>query len=766
MNPENSPVIRKNNAAPMAPWTNRSAAGGGMAPAAHVPAGDAANEVNPWQRIRRLLRGRMWLAVTLAAICAIVGGGIGYKALKPEYRSDGMIEIRPILASPLGGNNDEQGLPMYSEYVQSQANILMSQRVVQAAMESDEWQALGRGNSPKAMEKFIKSLEVSYVDGSFLIRVSFTDPDPNAAQIAVKSMIQAYMSIYGDVESKELRDKMNMVDRDRQSRMQDRKAKEDQILQIAHDYGTVDLSTLHAALIDEVVRLESQLEQEQLALVAAQANAPRSMMSRKTGDEKQPVFTAQQIAAVDPIMQRYFQEVEADQDQIAQLQANGYGANHPLVRKAQADLSTTQARINTYAANYKPSPIASANGADSLALAGASIDQLKLQVDMLQQMYSQKRDAAAKVGNAFIQIKGLQNDVDQLKETVDQDTKLVDQYDAELKMNLTGRIKVTSFGDVPVTPATDRRQEVGLLGFLLGGACPVGVLMLVGLMDRRYRYSEDADGGMNLLGILPNLPDLLGDPKQASIAAHCVHQVRTMLQLRMHSEDSNLFAVTSAAPGDGKTSLTLALGLSFAASGSRTLLIDCDLVGAALSRRLGVNGEVGILQAMSAGRASEFCVATDIENLSILPAGNTDMHTAGSFSPSAIRKVMNEARKNYDIVLIDTGPVMGSIETSSVGAHADGVIIVVSRGQQRVLVERSVSQLRMVGARVLGIVFNRAEEADFERSVSRYSMRSIRPGQELATREKGPARSKAYGPVAGAVATSFTPGKDYDSDDV
>src|SRR6202012_5756077 len=109
------------------------------------------------------------------------------------------------------------------------------------------------------------------------------------------------------------------------------------------------------------------------------------------------------------------------------------------------------------------------------------------------------------------------------------------------------------------------------------------------------------------------------------------------------------------------------------------------------------------------GKALEFCIPTEIENLTVLPAGNTDLHTAGSFSPSAVRKVMNDAKKNFDIVLVDTGPVLGSIETSSVGAHSDGVIVVVSRGQQRPLVERSVAQLRMVGARVLGIVFNRAE---------------------------------------------------------
>src|SRR5205085_4585273 len=141
-----------------------------------------------------------------------------------------------------------------------------------------------------------------------------------------------------------------------------------------------------------------------------------------------------------------------------------------------------------------------------------------------------------------------------------------------------------------------------MLGGALGGGLPVALLLLIGLLDSRYRYSDDAGGtnmaGLTLLGILPNLPDRLSDPGQASVAAHCVHQIRTMLQINA-GQDRSAFAVTSASPGDGKTSLTLALGLSFAASGSRTLLIDADLVGAGLTARLGMNGPEGILEAIT-----------------------------------------------------------------------------------------------------------------------------------------------------------------------
>ena len=128
------------------------------------------------------------------------------------------------------------------------------------------------------------------------------------------------------------------------------------------------------------------------------------------------------------------------------------------------------------------------------------------------------------------------------------------------------------------------------------------VVMLVSVLDGRFRYSDEANtdlGGIPLLGILPNLPDLLTDPSQAATAAHCVHQIRTILQITGHNTEKRVFTITSGSPGDGKTSLTLALGLSFAASGSRTLLVDGDMIGGGLTVRLNVNAEHGVLEAMA-----------------------------------------------------------------------------------------------------------------------------------------------------------------------
>jgi polysaccharide biosynthesis transport protein len=242
------------------------------------------------------------------------------------------------------------------------------------------------------------------------------------------------------------------------------------------------------------------------------------------------------------------------------------------------------------------------------------------------------------------------------------------------------------------------------------------------------------------------------------------------LQINSGGEEQQVYCVTSAQPGDGKTSLTLALAANERASGSRTLLIDCDLVGAGLTARLDMGGPEGVLEAMTNRSLLEYIRQTDIADLAMLPVGSAQAHHAGLFSPAALRRLVTEAKKHFEVVLIDTGPILGSIEATPVCAASDAVILTVSRGQQRPLVEKALQHLLSIGARFAGVVFNRAQTRDFERSISGMSLRSVARHQQTGANGNGAGgfrkpQEKTFGPVARAVASSFNPPTDGQRDD-
>jgi Mrp family chromosome partitioning ATPase len=122
------------------------------------------------------------------------------------------------------------------------------------------------------------------------------------------------------------------------------------------------------------------------------------------------------------------------------------------------------------------------------------------------------------------------------------------------------------------------------------------------------------------------------------------------------------------------------------------------------------------------------CVrATGVKGLSLLTTGNADGAQAGNLSPAAVHRLIGEARSNFEVVLVDSGPMLGCIEASLFAPEADGVILIVTRGQHRPIVDSALKHLKAVGGQVIGMVFNRAKSTDIYGSLSGSSRRSVMP---------------------------------------
>jgi capsular exopolysaccharide synthesis family protein len=206
--------------------------------------------------------------------------------------------------------------------------------------------------------------------------------------------------------------------------------------------------------------------------------------------------------------------------------------------------------------------------------------------------------------------------------------------------------------------------------------------------------------------------------------------MRVMLEVA-HRDRAPAYLMTSSAPGEGKTGLTAALALSYALSGSRTLVIDADLMGRGLTSGHNADNEPGLCEALIEGSLSGFVRETTTAGLWLLPAGQTGGDGAARLSAIPVQRLLDEARQSFDVILIDSGPILGSVEASVISQKVDGVVFVVSRGQQRPLVRRALAQLRIVSAKMAGVVFNRADSQEFSRVAYMSSMRT-RPNQGAA----------------------------------
>jgi Mrp family chromosome partitioning ATPase len=146
---------------------------------------------------------------------------------------------------------------------------------------------------------------------------------------------------------------------------------------------------------------------------------------------------------------------------------------------------------------------------------------------------------------------------------------------------------------------------------------------------------------------------------------------------------------------------------------------------------------VGLLDVLS-GEGLEDCVTgTGKPGLFVLPLGSARPHNAGQLSPAAVQRIVTEARAAFDVVLIDTGPVLGSLEAPIVATQSDAVVLVMARGEQHSLAKRAIDRLMGVGARTAGIVFNRAASSE----VTRFAFSSSSSSRTSSQRKLPPAES-------------------------
>mgnify|MGYP005845605735 CR=1 FL=1 len=731
---------------PADPWTGGSTALG-------MPQSSPATGSQPLQKIHRLLRGRYIVATILGLIGGMVGGYYGWNSVKPSYRATGIIEIKPY--TPRLADSDKV-MPYYTQHMATEAARIRTADVVRVAMETPEWRdAGGPPPSPRSLGGFQAGLSATQVKNSFYINVAFEHADPKLAAAGVNAVLAAFRKTYDTRKGEDAKAKIEQMAEARDALLGKIASHERDIAAIAEKYGTSDLQKLYESRID----LQGSYER---GLMGAEANLAAAQDVKRLAREQGNPLTIGDLAQIDKsgLLRK---RIEQRQELELRLANMGHmGNNNPAVVQVRQQLANLENLIEQQAneirkTTYGLMPDLSGTGT-SIVVTQQLIDQLESRVKhlktALENLKVEFRAIAAdryRIDQLNADIRKFRGEYENIRSTID---SLVGQS------MLSGTPGTVGSGDSPAI-SNDKRKTMAIAGFGLGAAVPVLAVVLLGLLDTRFRYSDDAGGGMGgltLLGILPNLPDRLSDPQQASIAAHCVHQIRTMLQLSMNRDAPTSLCITSAASGDGKTSLSLALGLSFAASGSRTLMIDSDLVGGGLSNRLGqADSPSGLLEAVTTGRLLEYVRTTDVQDLAVLPVGQAHVQHAGVFSPTAMRRLINEAKKHFEVIIIDTGPLMGAIEATPVCASVDGVILAVSRGQSRPLVERSLEHLRNIGARISGVVFNRAQARDFARSISGMSVRSAARSAANGYGHNRRSEGGHLGPVAKAVHSDVGP---------
>ena len=323
-----------------------------------------------------------------------------------------------------------------------------------------------------------------------------------------------------------------------------------------------------------------------------------------------------------------------------------------------------------------------------------------------------------------------------------------------------GDVDIVNLADMPYAPewtTTPLKLTLGLLlGFLLGA----GAAFLLEALNTSIRRPEDLEVALHVpgLAVIPQLSasaraprrfgGLLGPGKKADLASkraaaslgagsapfsvgvEAFRMLRTSLVWCEQGDDMKSLVVTSAAPGEGKTLTSANLSVTFAYDGLRVLLIDCDVRRPRLHGLFQVPRSPGLMELLTpssngsdaadsltfnpdAGRTDSGRPITDVirptsvKGLSLLTCGALPTNASNLLSGIRMRVLLQELAKSFDLVILDTPPVLATADAGILASLADGVLLVVRAGQtDRVAAKRAHQQLVNVGARIVGTVLN------------------------------------------------------------
>ncbi|MFD2134632.1 GumC family protein [Novosphingobium resinovorum] len=278
-------------------------------------------------------------------------------------------------------------------------------------------------------------------------------------------------------------------------------------------------------------------------------------------------------------------------------------------------------------------------------------------------------------------------------------------------------ITIVDRAEVPRDPSSPILFVNLALALVLGIIFAAAAVFLREIFDDAIRTPEDVERklGIRLLGLIPMLKDEESiDERIADRRSGVSEAYRSLVTNLQYSTATGLpqvLTITSSKEGEGKSTTARTVARDVASLGKKVLLVDTDLRRPTLHRIMGDEGKSGLTDVLTGNKTFDQVVApSDIETLNYVSGLPTPPDPALILSGEGLTAFLALARERYDLVVIDSLPLLGLSDAVILSSHADGVLFVIDgAGFHRGAVKSALRRLTLVGANVLGVALNRFE---------------------------------------------------------
>ncbi|TAJ60724.1 polysaccharide biosynthesis tyrosine autokinase [Variovorax sp.] len=295
-----------------------------------------------------------------------------------------------------------------------------------------------------------------------------------------------------------------------------------------------------------------------------------------------------------------------------------------------------------------------------------------------------------------------------------------------VKEGKVGNVRLLDKATEPKRPVKPQKALVVALSLVLGLLAGIALAIVRSKMSSGIHNPQEIEDrlGLSVYSVVPQALEqdallqliatgaggaqVLAVTAPESLAIESLRNLRISLQLALMESGSNKVLVTGATPGVGKSFVSSNYAVIMAQAGKRVLLIDADLRKGHINKSFGLPRQGGLADVLAGDMACEQAIHSQVlPNLDVLTTGNYPFNPANMMLSSALGDILNEASQRYDLVVIDSPPVLVAADAAAVSAHVGAILLVARDGLTQIgELSESVKRLAHANQRVSGVVFN------------------------------------------------------------
>lgn len=684
------------------------------------------------------------------ALCAgfLVGGVLAmatYFLVPPaKYTARAMLHVnstQPRILLKVGENESD-----YMAYQRTQLALLKSRLVLGTALKDPEVAKLEIvAQKVDPIEWLEKELQVDFASGSEILRISINGEKPREPMLLVNAVTQAYMDEIVDVETKQRRERYDLLKETWNRYQENLKEKRKELKRLTELAGSDDKKTIaniHQHELDRLGRAEDELArvQSELRSLRVEQEVKQENVVHAT-----PIITPAMIEDAigrDPSIESLKVREAAAQKAIDRVYHIVRNKSDPSLKKYRDDLES--ARTAILAQRRKLYPIVQQqlqemgreNDDSNEALIPHRISILSKLETVLASDVKRLSERSLSITQNSVDLFSVQEEIANADEVARTIGKEVEALTVELQA--PPRIRLLEKAELPHTK--DEIRQIKMAGIAGCGAFALALFGVSFWEFRSRRVDSAADVikslGMNLFGTLPSLPQRsrgfgsgeLQSVRWRSMLVESVDAARTTLLHVSRTESVRVVMVASALSGEGKTSLSSHLATSLARAGRRTLLIDGDMRRPSAHELFDQPCVPGLSEVLR----DEIDIADAVQptaatGLSLLPAGLSDSESMQALACRDLRAMFDQLKEHYDFIVVDSSPVLPVADALLIGQHVDAVLFSIMRDVSRIpKVQEAYDRLSRLGIRMLGAIVT-GERSDHYGSKYHYAAKTSNP---------------------------------------